>query len=71
MSITYFECVSAALVIQHAMRIRHVVICGLPRFTIFRPRYLMNGTILENKKKITEHKMCVFLFTLQICLKYL
>jgi len=33
--ITYFECVSVAIVIQHAMRMRHTVICGLPRSTIF------------------------------------
>jgi hypothetical protein len=35
MSIVYSESVSAALVIQHAMRIRHIVACALPRSTIF------------------------------------
>ena len=34
-SITYSQRVFAALVIQHAMRMRHIVICGLPGFTIF------------------------------------
>jgi hypothetical protein len=28
-SITYSECVCAALVIQHAMRMRHIVTCDL------------------------------------------
>ena len=35
MSITYSDCSSVALGIQHSMRMRHIFICGLPRSTIF------------------------------------
>jgi hypothetical protein len=42
MSITYSLCVSVALIIRHAMRMRHVVICD----NIF-PHYLINGTVLR------------------------
>jgi hypothetical protein len=41
-----------ALGIQHAMRLRRIVICGLSGFTIFFVSYfLINGTIFEKKKK--------------------
>jgi hypothetical protein len=34
-SITYSECVFVAFDVQHAMRIRHITICGMLGPTIF------------------------------------
>ena len=39
-----------ALGIQHAMRTCHIVICGLPRSTVFFHVFFINGTIFEKKK---------------------
>jgi hypothetical protein len=43
--------VSVALGIQHAMRMSHIVICGLSGSAIIFPHYLTNGMIFGKKKK--------------------
>jgi hypothetical protein len=58
-SITYSECLPVALVIQHAVRMRRIVICGLFGCTYFSPHYLLNGTIFE-RKKLSEHFSTTF-----------
>ena len=45
-SFIYSESVLVALVIQHAMRVRHIVMFPAPLYNIF-PHYLINGTIFE------------------------
>jgi len=48
-SIQYCECVFVALVIQHAMRMRHIVICGLSGSTKFFHTVLQRAQFLEKK----------------------
>jgi hypothetical protein len=60
MSITHSEYVFVTLVIQQAKRMRHIVICGLPGSTNC-PHFLVNG--MNFAKKVTEHKMCVLIFS--------
>ena len=43
--ITYSESVFVTLVMQHAKRMHHIVICGLFGSKIFFPYYLINITI--------------------------
>jgi hypothetical protein len=62
--VTYSECVSVALVIQHAMRVRYIVVCGLSGCTVFFPHYLIIDTIFEEKNLLDTK--CVFWFSLQL-----
>jgi len=56
-SISYYECVLVALGIQHAMRLRHIVICGLPALQYFST-LSKKGTIFEPKKKLFNMTVC-------------
>jgi len=48
MSITYSECLSVLLGVQHIMRMRHSHLWPAPLYNIF-PHYLINGTSFGKK----------------------
>ena len=62
--IAYSECVLVALRIQHATRMRHIVICGLS-CTIFLHIISQNGKIFK-KGKVYVQNRCSLLPSLQI-----
>jgi hypothetical protein len=64
--ITYSESVFAALGIQHAMRSRHTVICGLPGSTIISTECHKLHDFRKTKLLIMK---CVFLISLQLLWK--
>jgi len=51
LKVTYSESVFTALVIQHAKRMHHIVICGLPSSTIF----FYTPQFLEKIRKIKSY----------------
>jgi hypothetical protein len=61
MTITYSECASVALVIEHAKRMRVVVICDPSGFiTVF---HIISETARFQKEKLIEHKISILVFS--------
>jgi hypothetical protein len=58
--ITYSDCVSAALVIQHVKRMRHIVLSPLASLDL--PYFSTLSHKRRDLKKIIEHKVCVLIF---------
>jgi hypothetical protein len=60
-SFSYTERAFVTLAILRAMRMLHIFICDLPRFATFF--HIIEQTARFSKKKVTEHKMCVLVFS--------
>ena len=65
-SITYFECVSVALVIQHAMRMLRIMLSSVACLAV---RYFATSSHKRHdfRKKFIEYKMCFdFLYNFRL-----
>ena len=60
MNITYCKCVFVALGIQHAMRLRHIIIYGLCVSILFV--HTISRTVRFSKKKKLLNAKCVLIF---------
>jgi len=62
---TNWGCVFVTLVFEHAMRMRRIVICDLPRSAVFF--HIISSSVRFSKKTLLNTK-CVFWFSLQLWL---
>ena len=55
-----------ALVIQHAKLMRCIILSFVTYLDVPFFLHISNGRIFEKKKKVAEHKMCLWRFSIQI-----
>jgi len=65
MRITYYESLSIAFVIQHAMRMRHFVYCTAVQY--FSP---LSHKWHDFREKVTSHKPCVLILSVNLSEKF-
>jgi hypothetical protein len=59
----FWVCVFVALVIQHAMRMRRIMLSSVACPAIQYFFHITSQTVRISKKKVTGHKMCVLIFS--------
>ena len=60
---TYSECMSVALVIQHVMRMRPIILSSMAYPAVQCFFHIMSQEAQVSKKNIIGHKMCVSSFS--------
>ena len=64
LSITYSECVSVSLVIQHTKRMRLIVLLSVSCTAVpYFSHYLINRTTFQGGGDVLQHKTCVLIFS--------
>ena len=70
-SITYSECLSVALFIQHAQRMHRVLLPSVVCLTLPYFFHIISLTARFSDKTVIEHKMCALIFSTTLSEKFL